>query len=128
MKASNYILQYYQAIKDGSVTVGRWTELAYEMLVSGIEAKRYIYDQKRAAAAVLFVENFVRHHEGSLAPGKLRLELCESLDQLRFGSPERTVHRIQMERCQGSFPLQSILQGTRRQLEEARRHKRYAVV
>lgn len=77
MKASNYILQYYQAIKDGSVTVGRWTELAYEMLVSGIEAKRYIYDQKRAAAAVLFVENFVRHHEGSLAPGKLRLELWE---------------------------------------------------
>lgn len=74
---SNYILEYYQQIRDGSVTVCKWTRLVYEMLVHGIEEKRWRFDQKKASLAVTFIENFSHHHEGSLAPQKFKMELWQ---------------------------------------------------
>lgn len=71
---ANYILEYYQQIRDGSVTVCKWTRLAYEMLVHGIEEHTWRYDQKRASLAVKFIENFAHHHEGVMAPQKFKLE------------------------------------------------------
>ena len=44
----NYIYSYYQKIKDGSVTVGKWIRLLYEYLVSGLEKKDFFFDQKKA--------------------------------------------------------------------------------
>lgn len=74
---TNYIYEYYQKIKDGTIVVGKWIVLAYEMLVKGIEAKEFFYDPKKAKLAIVYIENFVRHHEGQLAPQKLKLELWE---------------------------------------------------
>lgn len=74
---NNYILEYYQAIKDGSVVVGKWVTLWYEKIVKGIEDGAYIYDAKKAAKAIRFIENFCRHHEGKLAPQLIRLELWQ---------------------------------------------------
>lgn len=74
---NNYILAYYQAIQDGTVTVGRWIRLAYEMIVKGLGDKSFFYDPKKAKAAILFVETFCRHHEGALAPQKIKLELWQ---------------------------------------------------
>lgn len=74
---TNYILAYYQAIQDGTVTVGRWIRLAYEMIIKGLGDKSFFYDPKKARAAILFIENFCRHHEGALAPQKIKLELWQ---------------------------------------------------
>lgn len=74
---NNYILEYYQQIKDGSVITGKWVKLVYERIVNGIEKKEYIYSQKKANAAILFIENFCHHHEGALAPNLLKLELWQ---------------------------------------------------
>lgn len=73
----NYILAYYQKIVDGSIVVGRWIRLLYEMIVRGIEDGTYIFDQQKANRAIRFIETFCRHNKGKLAPGPLILSLWE---------------------------------------------------
>ena len=70
----NEILSYYQAIKDGSVTVGRWIKLLYAYIVTGLEKGAFFFNQKEANRAIRFIETFCRHHEGFLAPQKIKLE------------------------------------------------------
>ena len=77
MTSKNYILIYYQQIKDGSVTVGKWTELLYEQIVHGLEEKRFSFDQKKAAKAIAFIQQYCRHHEGPLAPQLITLEIWQ---------------------------------------------------
>lgn len=74
MSADNWILTYYQQIQDGSVTVGRWVRMWYEIIVHGLEEKRWAFDQKKANAAINFIERYCHHHEGPLAPGLMKLE------------------------------------------------------
>ncbi len=74
---SNYILAYYQAIRDGSENVGKWVRMLYEYIVHGLEQELFFYNHKKAHAAILFIENFCRHHEGELAPGLIKLELWQ---------------------------------------------------
>ena len=73
----NYILEYYQAIKDGSVTVGHWIREWYGQIVTGLQEKRFFFNQKKANMAVRFIQTFCRHHEGALAPGRIRRELWQ---------------------------------------------------
>lgn len=88
---SNAILEYYQAIKDGTVTVGKWTRLLYERVITGIEGREYFYNAKKANAAIRFIETFCHHHEGALAPGLLRLELWQkALVSCIFGIVDET--------------------------------------
>lgn len=77
MDERNYIYRYYQAIKDGSVTVGKWIELIYEYLVKGLENNLFYFDQKKANNAIKFIEAKCHHSEGELAPGTLKLELWQ---------------------------------------------------
>ena len=74
---NNYILEYYQGITDGTVAAGKWIRAWYEIIVKGLEAGSFFYSPKKARAVIVFAENFCRHHEGPLAPGKVRLELWE---------------------------------------------------
>lgn len=73
----NYILTYYQKIKDGSIVVGRWVALLYEIIVNGIEDGTYIFNQQKANRAIKFIETFCRHNKGKLAPGQFKLSLWE---------------------------------------------------
>lgn len=83
---NNYILEYYQAIKDGSVIVGKWVRLLYEYIIRGLERGSFFYAPKKANAAILFIETFCHHHEGELAPGKIKLELWQkALLSVMFG-------------------------------------------
>ena len=85
-EAKSYILEYYQAITDGSVTVGKWIRMWYQLIVDGLQKKKYFFSQKKANAAIKFIETFCRHHEGELAPGKIRLELWQkALISVIFG-------------------------------------------
>ena len=77
MSDTNYIYEYYQAIKDGSIVVGKWVLMAYEMIIQGLEEKRWYYAPKKAKKAIVFIESFCHHHEGPLAPGLIRLELWQ---------------------------------------------------
>lgn len=77
MPAVNFILQYYQGIQDGSITVGRWVRDWYIYIVNGLENKTFYFNQKKANIAIRFIETFCRHHEGALAPGLIKLELWQ---------------------------------------------------
>ena len=74
---NDYILSYYQQIKDGRQTVGRWVEKVYEYIVDGLQRGEFFYDQKKANSAIRFIENNVHHTEGKLAPQKIKLELWQ---------------------------------------------------
>ena len=73
----NYILQYYQKIENGSITVGKWIRLLYEYIVNGLENKSFFYDQSKALKAIAFIERFCRHHEGVLGGQLIKLELWQ---------------------------------------------------
>ena len=70
----NWILTYYQQICDGTVTVGSWIRKWYEIVVHGLEDRRWSFDQKKANHAINFIERYCHHHEGPLAPGLMKLE------------------------------------------------------
>lgn len=87
----NYLYAYYQAIKNGSVTVCKWTEMLYDKLISGIQNKEFFFDQKKALMAVTFIENFAHHHEGAMAPQKFKLELwSKAMVSAIFGIVDKT--------------------------------------
>ena len=73
----NWILSYYQGIKNGSIAVGRWIELLIDHLVEGLQKKSFFYDPVKANAAIDWIEENTFHTEGELAPGKLKLELWQ---------------------------------------------------
>lgn len=90
----NFILAYYQQIKDGSIVVGRWISLLYEMIVRGIEDGTYIFDQQKANRAIRFIEAFCRHNKGRLAPGPLILSLWQKAAvSLIYGIVDKTGKR-----------------------------------
>ena len=73
----NYILTYYQQIKDGRVNVGKWIRLLYEKIVKGLEEGAFFYDAKKAQRKINCIEKHVRHTKGKWAPKKLQLELWQ---------------------------------------------------
>lgn len=83
---TNYIFEYYQAIKDGTIIVGQWVAMWYEYIIKGLETKAFFYDARKANRAIKFVETFCHHHEGALAPNLISLELWQkALVSVVFG-------------------------------------------
>lgn len=90
----NYIYEYYQKIQDGSEIVGKWIAMWYSLIVKGLENKLFFFDPKKAKAAIVFIENFCRHHEGDLAPQKIKLELWQkAFVSVVFGIVDKTGNR-----------------------------------
>lgn len=75
MKDNNYILQYYQAISDGSENVGKLIKLAYEYVLDGLQDHSFYYNHKKATRPIRFMESFVHHSKGKT--GLLKLELWQ---------------------------------------------------
>lgn len=73
----NYILTYYQQIKDGSASVNKYVRMAYEYLVSGLENGLFRFDAKKANSQIRFIEEHCHHTEGKLAPGPFKLQLWQ---------------------------------------------------
>lgn len=91
----NYIYAYYQKIKDGSIVVGRWVGLLYELIVNGIEDGTYIFNQQKANRAIKFIETFCRHNKGKLAPGPFKLALWEkAFISILFGIVDKNDRRV----------------------------------
>lgn len=72
---NNYILEYYQGIKDGTIVVGKWIKLFYERLIEGLGNKSFYFDPKKASRAIRFIETFCHHCEGR--DDLLKLELWQ---------------------------------------------------
>lgn len=82
----DYILRYYQQIKDGSIIVGEWIRLIYEYIIHGIEEKEFKHDLKKSSRAINWIEEHCKHVEGPLAPQAFKLELWEkALISCAFG-------------------------------------------
>ena len=77
MKPFNAIFAYYQKICDGSVTVGKWVRLLYGKIIEDLEAKRLVFDQKKANNAIEWIETHTFHTKGPKAPGPFLLELWQ---------------------------------------------------
>ena len=77
MTGKNYIYQYYQKITDGTCTVGSYIHDIYAFLIRGLQEKQFFFDNKKANAAVNWIEDHCFHTEGPLAPGPLKLELWQ---------------------------------------------------
>ena len=75
MGSDNWLLTYYQQIRDGSVIVGKWIRLLYEKLIEDLENKVYFFDQKKANHALRFIESCTHHSKGKLSPQLVKLEL-----------------------------------------------------
>ena len=91
---NNYIYAYYQQIVDGTVCVGQWIRMIYEIIIRGLDNKSFFYSHKKAQAAILFIENFCHHHEGELAPNKIKLELWQkAFLSILFGILDADGHR-----------------------------------
>ena len=73
----NPILTYYQRIKDGTIVVGTWILRLYEYIVKGLETKAFVYDPKKANAAIDWIETHGFHTKGPLAPNAIKLELWQ---------------------------------------------------
>lgn len=92
---NNFILEYWQKIKEGSEVVGRWIYLLYELIVKGIEDGVFYFDQKKANRAIKFIETFCRHNKGKLAPRVLKLELWEkAFISCLYGIVDEKGHRV----------------------------------
>lgn len=74
MANENWLLTYYQQIKEGSVIVGKWIRLLYEKIIQDLEDRSYFFDQKKADRVIRFIETFCHHSKGKLAPQNVRLE------------------------------------------------------
>lgn len=81
---NNYIYEYYQKIKDGSIIAGRWILMFYEYIIKGLENQLFFFSQKKANRAIRFIESFCHHSEGR--DDLLKLELWQkALVSVVFG-------------------------------------------
>ncbi len=70
----NWIFRYYQHIHDGTITAGKWIHLLYARIIRDLEERAYFFDAKKAERAIRFMETFLHHSKGRLAPGLVKLE------------------------------------------------------
>lgn len=77
MANDNWLLAYYQQIKEGSVIVGKWIRLLYEKVIQDLEDRSYFFDQRKADRTIRFIESFCHHSKGKLAPQNVKLELWQ---------------------------------------------------
>lgn len=81
---TDYIREYYQAIREGSILVGKWILLLYEYIVKGLENRLFYFAPKKANRAVKFIENYCHHSKGR--NDLLKLELWQkALVSVIFG-------------------------------------------
>ena len=74
---SDYIQEYCDAIKNGTVVVGKWVRLVYEHIEKGLKEGSFFYDEAKADAVIDYIEHKCFHTEGHLAPHELKLELWQ---------------------------------------------------
>lgn len=75
----NYILEYWNEIQSGGVTVSRRVKKQYAKLIEDIENPKgkYIFDEKKGNRPIEFIERFCKHSKGEWAGKPVKLELFQ---------------------------------------------------
>ena len=74
----NYILEYWQEMKEGRVTVSKRIYKQYKKLIEDMNYHpKYVYDEAKAQRPIQFIESFCRHSKGELAGKPLKLALFQ---------------------------------------------------
>ncbi|WP_145422642.1 terminase large subunit [Staphylococcus hominis] len=74
----NYILEYWQEMKEGRVTVSKRIYKQYKKLIEDMNYHpKYVYDEAKAQRPIEFIESFCRHSKGELAGKPLKLALFQ---------------------------------------------------
>lgn len=76
----NPIIQYYEQIESGAVTVSKKVRIIYNYLVDKINDdsdSEYEYSAERANHALEFVENYCKHSKGKWGGKRIELELWQ---------------------------------------------------
>lgn len=88
----DYIRQYYQAIKNGSIPVGKWILLLYTYIVKGLGDKSFYFRPEKANRAIRFIERYCHHSKGR--NDLLKLELWQkALVSVMFGIVDENGNR-----------------------------------
>lgn len=68
----NYILEYWNAIEAGCVTVSARVKKIYSRLVADVEhpGGGYVFDEARANRPIEFIEQFCKHSKGEWADSR----------------------------------------------------------
>jgi Phage terminase-like protein, large subunit len=72
---TNYIFEYYAAIKSSKINAGKWIKIVFKILVDGINKGWWLFDYKKANKAIKYIETFCHHSEGR--SDLLKLELWQ---------------------------------------------------
>ncbi|MGS7463795.1 terminase large subunit [Bacillus paranthracis] len=74
----NYIKEYWNAIKEGEITVSKRIFKQYKKLVNEIDnPERFIFDEAKANKPIAFIERFCKHSKGEWAGQPVTLELFQ---------------------------------------------------
>lgn len=91
----NYIHEYFQRIKDGTIIVGKWIKLLYEYIEKGLDEGSFYFDSEKADSVIDWIESNCYHTEGPLAPNSLKLELWQkSSISIMYGIVDDSGKRI----------------------------------
>lgn len=77
MNAESAILQYWNEIVTGGITVGKWIRMLCEVILQGLSEHKWFWSQKLADNAIGFIERYCHHYKGKLAPQRIKLSLWE---------------------------------------------------
>lgn len=74
----NYVIEYWEAIKNNDVIVSKRVYKQYERLANEInESDKYTFDVQKANKPIQFIEAFCRHSKGEWAGKPVKLELFQ---------------------------------------------------
>src|SRR5699024_11353356 len=74
----NYVIEYFNQMKNNDVVVSDRVYKQYEKLVNEIEnPNQYIFDADKANKPIQFIETFCRHSKGEWAGKPVKLELFQ---------------------------------------------------
>lgn len=74
----NNIQQYYNAIVNNEIIVSKKVAAVYKYLCYKIEnPSQYVFNERLAKRAIIFIETFCKHGEGKLAGKSFKLELWQ---------------------------------------------------
>ena len=75
----NYVLEYWNEIQAGNITVSKRVHRQYEKLAAAVlnRSGRYIFDETKANRPIEFIERFCKHSKGEWAGKPIELELFQ---------------------------------------------------
>lgn len=76
-KSYGYITEYFEAIKKKKAIAPKTIKTWYSIVIGELNKKNYFFSEERASEVILFMETFLHHYEGKLAPQLIKLELWQ---------------------------------------------------